>query len=168
MKKIEGLFSQLAAAATEIKGQIATLDKRIAEASSERNKLTTGRVSKADFLLYVRADIRHKAESFKSTLAQSIKPVATHGFGTLEGMLKGDVGLGVQYAADSRGAPFYYLEEQMYQGVKQIVESLDWDNEAETVAARKELITELDRTIKELNSERESLASNLLRAGVQG
>jgi hypothetical protein len=168
------LLEQINTAATGIKSQINVIDISISNAQRERDALTSGVVSKADFMEYVRADIKRKNGIFQELFAKHIGRAAKQGFGVLEGLAKSELGLAIPYinphgfsgtiAAD---AVHYYFSELILQGVEKAANDITFNDEAVPVLERKALIAELDKNLASMRQQRNQLAENLMKAGIQ-
>jgi len=171
---MDKLLEQINSAATGIKNQINAIDVAIADAQTARDNLTSGVVSKADFMAYISADIQRKNADFQETLLRFISKAASQSFGALEGSAKSDLGLRIPYINPygtagmiTADAAHYYLSELIIQGVEKAANDIKFNDDAVPVSERKALIADLDKNIAAMKMQRYQLAENLMKAGVQ-
>lgn len=175
MEKLSSLIGQVKKAADKLKGEIYALDVRIEEAFSQRARLTEGNVSKSDFMAYVAEDIRRRGEVFKRKLTASIK-AGKKEFGTLDPLMSNPSGrMNYSYLSAEHYVPnvpeeafYWYFPEIIVERMSDAISGLPWPDDAMPVAERREVIKKLDQEISELTAERDTLANDLIRAGLAG
>lgn len=177
MTKLNDLLSQLSTAAHELKKQVVAIDCSIMECQKQRDTLTSSPVSKADFLEYIRADIRRKYQGsrFMNTLKQRLGSVSRE-FGALEQMDKRVGNQNISYLTIDASstetvkdeAVFFYFEDVILGRIASLVDGEAWPESAVPVEERKTLIVDLDAQIVALRQDRKKLTDQLLAAGLQG
>lgn len=84
MSKLNNIATQLKSAAKSLLGEIATIDSEIELLHQKRHAITSGHVSKEDYLFYVRAHFKIRSDQFKGQLIRDIEKKTSRNFGTLE------------------------------------------------------------------------------------
>lgn len=173
MGSLKTKISDIKAAILDLKGQVAELDARIADAQQRRHRITSAAVSMADFIGYLREDIRRKGERFGNQLMRQSASLPRE-YPRLENMinqgiafpyLNGDRAISVEI---TDGAMFFYFGDLMAQRIADAFNGLDWPDGVMPVAERKQLVTSIDAEINELRVERGMLADQLIDAGLAG
>lgn len=175
MSELNKALSQLRQAAGQLTQEVAGLDQRIAGLYAKRDALTSAPVTKADFLEYIRADLRKRTKRFAYTLSAGLKNV-NKSFSSLE-RAKDDPAqlIRLPYLADpglpvdvTEAAMFFYFEDAIVAGVSRQVDAMPWPENAQTASGRSETLAKLDAEIAALEKERDALAHELVAAGLTG
>ena len=175
MSELNKALSQLRQAAEQLTQEVARLDQHIAGLYAKRDALTSEPVTKADFLEYIRADLRKRAKRFAYTLRAGLKNV-NKSFSSLE-RAKDDPAqlIHLPYLAEpglpvdvTEAAMFFYFEDVIVAGVSRQVDAMPWPENAQTVSGRSEALAKLDAEIAALEKQRDALANELIDAGLAG
>lgn len=170
MTELNSLVAQLKSVANDLKGQIHELDERIQDAEQRRNLITQETVSKADFMIFLRADIRAKGKPFWGSLRPMIKN-APRQYPMLER------GLTLPYLTGNEFAPvvmteeaaFFYLGDLIADRIERAIsEDMEWPHGVMPVSERRKLVAQIDAEILDLKEQRQELAAQLLEAGLAG
>ena len=175
MSELNKALSQLRRAAGQLTQEVTGLDQRIAELYAKRDILTSAPVNKADFLEYIRADLRKRAKRFAYTLSVGLKN-ANKSFSSLEQAKNNPAQLiHLPYLADpglpvavTEEAMFFYFEDAIVAGVSRQVDAMPWPENTQAVSGRSEAIAKLDAEIAALEKQRDALANELVSAGLAG
>lgn len=173
MGNLKTKISDIKAAILGLKAQVAELDARIAEAQQRRHRITSEPVSMADFIGYLREDIRRKGERFADKLRSQSADLPRE-YPRLENMV--EQGAAFPYLTANRSLPvevkgdamFFYFGDQMAQRIADAFSGLSWPNGGMPVAERKQLVASIDSEINDLRVERGTLVDQLIDAGLAG
>lgn len=156
--KLKGLYSQIAGAAKEAQGQIERLDSEIRNRTAERERLMRLPLSKEDFI----AQFRKQVKSTGSLHATFMKGDIAELDLTVNYAKRTDAGFdflvsrrGIGNVQISQLALCYFFEDQIVDGVRRVVDDLDWPPDAVSSLAEIETgIKRLDDEIEQLETER--------------
>jgi hypothetical protein len=173
---VNPLVAKVVTAADAVRSQIRALDDEIAGLQDQRRKITDAPVSKADFMEYVREDIRRRAKLFPRMLKiKWAERSQYNNFEKLERMFDGHA-RGLQpfpyisgdlekEGVDLEPAGFYwYFGDLIEERFEQAIEGLDWPADAMSVSERRQRIEELDSRTKDLIERRDVLTAQLKSA----
>lgn len=177
MSKLDDLMNQLSAAAKDLKQQVVAIDRQILTCQKQRDTLTSAPVSKADFLNYLKADMRRKYEHsyFLDTLKRRLGSMSRE-FGALENIDKHGGSQQVAYLTGDAAsaviikdeAIFFYFEDVILGRISSLLDGESWSESAVPVEERKALIADLDKQIISLKQDRKKLTDQLVAAGLRG
>lgn len=174
MADLKQALKQLRSARDSLIAEINALDSQIAERHAARSALTSGPVSKADFLEYVRSDMKRRARFFVQGLMRAVASVPKD-YGRLERLHKTGAKLNIPYLTGaqsplemSEGAVYFYFGDAMVDRLEIELDALDWPESIATATERAPLIAAIDAEIEALNQQREDLAASLVDAGLAG
>lgn len=177
MSKLDELMNQLSAAAKDLKQQVIAMDCKILACQKQRDTLTSAPVSKADFLNYLKADMRRKYEHsyFLDSLKRRLGSMSRE-FGALENIDKRGGSQQVAYLTGDAAsaviikdeAIFFYFEDVILGRISSLLDAETWPESAVSVEERKTLIADLDGQINNLRQDRKKLTDQLVAAGLQG
>lgn len=174
MSDLKKALQQLRGARDTLVAEIAALDAQIAERHATRSKLTSGPVSKADFLGYVKADMDRRAAFFATGLMRAFSE-APKDYGNLNRMHGAGAKLNVNYLTGAQsplemteGAVYFYFGAEMVARLETALDILDWPESAIPSAQRAALIATIDAEIEALNKQRDELSASLVDAGLAG
>lgn len=177
MSKLDDLINQLSAVAKDLRQQVVAIDRQILACQKQRDTLTSAPISKADFLNYLKADMRRKYENsyFLDTLKRRLGNMSRE-FGVLENTDKHGISQQVAYlTGDANSAAiikdeaiFFYFEDVILGRISSLLDGEKWAESAVPVEERKVLITDLDGQINYLQQDRKKLTDQLVAAGLQG
>ncbi len=172
--ELKKIVSQLKNAAQELLGQIKDIDNQIAELAKWRDTLTSGIVSKADFLEYLRAHIQFQSGYFGKDITNAMKD--PRDFGTLERNLttgQGFPGLrlltSIQVPVEiTDRAVYYYFGDVILEQLTKSLDALDWPEDAIPAALRREQLLDIEQQVADLYRSRAELVNMLAEAGITG
>lgn len=175
MSELNKALSQLRQAAGQLTQEVAGLDRRIADLHAKRDALTSAPVTRADFLEYIRADLRKRTRQFSYRLSTGLENV-NKSFSSLE-RTKDDPAqlIRLPYLAEphlpvdvTEAAMFFYFEDAIIAGISRQIDAMPWSENAQSVNGRSEAVAKLDAQIAALEKERDALANELVGAGLAG
>lgn len=177
MSKLDELLNQITAAAKDLKQQVLAIDRQILTCQKQRDELTSAPVSKADFLDYLKSDMRRKYQNsyFLDTLKRRLSSMSRE-FGALENTDKNGFSQQVAYLTGDAAsaviikdeAIFFYFEDVILGRIASLLDGEAWPESAVPVEERKALIADLDKRIISLKQDRKKLTDQLIAAGLQG
>lgn len=174
MTDLKQALKQLRSARDSLMGEIKELDAQIAARTNQRSQLTSGAVSKADFLEFVRRDMTRRSAFFEQGLMRAVE-AAPADYGTLNRLDSMKAKLNISYLTGSpvpmeitEGAVYFYFGDALVDRLATALEGLEWPESIATVAERVPLIATLDAEIEALNKQRAGLAAALVDAGLAG
>lgn len=168
--EIKNALEQLRTARDALIAEVHEIDARIAERRTERDAMTTGQVSKVDFLGYVKADMDRRAARFAFQTTHAIKEERKD-YGRLRRVHEDGSRLGINFTeggALSEGGLLFYFGDVMIAKLSDTLDKMDWPAELVPIALRAERIASIDAELAELNSKRDGLANQLIEAGLAG
>jgi len=173
MTNISNIAQQLKAAASKLLGEIKTIDDELDALNQQRDVITSGHVSKEDFLNYLSLHFKIKAATFQSRLLREMEPKVKYDFGSLErGYVTNSSFLGI-YFLTGGFAPVPITEEAIYFYfgdilLEKIGEALDdkFDGEAMPVHECRKAIQDIEKTERELLQRRSELVKTIDEAGI--
>jgi hypothetical protein len=172
--ELKKIVSQLKNASQELLGQVKEIDSQIAELAKWRDKLTSGIVSKVDFLAYLRSHIIIETGYFGKDIAHAMKD--RRDFGTLERNLNAGKGFQGLYLLTAFAAPvemtekaiYFYFADVILERLAKYLDALDWPEDAIPVSVRREQLLEIEQKTADLYQQRAELVSMLAEAGIIG
>lgn len=174
MADLKQTLKQLRSARDSLVGEITALDSQISERHAARSALTSGPVSRADFLGYIKADMDRRGARFAQFLMRQIADVPRD-YGTLTRINNGRSKLNIHYLTGiqspldmTEDAVYFYFSHALVARLETELDALDWPESIATVAERAPLIVALDAEIAALAKQREDLAASLTDAGLAG
>jgi chorismate mutase len=175
MANLEKLLDQIKSAGNELKKSIWGIDDKISALQEERNSLTSGFVSKEDYLHYVGADMERKTELFSANLCREVMKRGIE-YGHLERIKNTRENLLVPYLTGMHGVPavithdaiLYYFGDIIKQRMGDALDSIDWPENAIPREERAKRIAEIDTDLSDLKAQRNALAQELQNAGMAG
>lgn len=176
MEKLNSLVAQVKNAADKLKGEIAAIDSRISEAQKELSSLVDSKLTKSEFMEFVTEDIRRKGLVFAGRLKQLVGERRTN-FMRTEGAMKqpgasllfpyltGSYVIGQQVTDE---AIYWYFPEIIRDRFETAIADLEWPEGTMPVEAKRTAIRMIEGRIEALNAERDTLADELIGAGLAG
>ena len=172
MADLKQALKQLKGARDSLVAEITALDTQIADRHAARSRLTSSTVSKEDFLTYVAADMKRRADFFARGLVRAIAAVPKD-YGSLQRGNSMGAKLNINYLANaqsplemSEAAVYFYFGDALTERLASELDALDWADDAISSAIRAERIAALDAEIEALNKQRDDLAKSLIDAGL--
>lgn len=174
MAELKKIASQLKNAADELLGQVKEIDHQIAGLAKQRDALTSGIVTKADFMEYLRGYIHIKAGFFGKEVSSALK--ARRDFGSLEyDRIAGNGFPGILLLTAimvpvviTEKALYFYFGDVILARLSQALDALDWPDNAIPVALRHEQLVNIENETAELYRQRAELVSMLGEVGITG
>ncbi len=177
-KEVKDLLIELRSAAETIKKKINEADQRIEELLNERENISESRLSKEDFMQYVRKDISRRASVYplrmKKLAMNSGFPFSMN-FSHLERIDASGNAMSFPYldGEESRdgallhpGALYFIFGDLIEKRFSDALDQFDWPENSMSLDDRRKRITEIDQQLEKLNEERDSLASDLMSTGM--
>lgn len=177
MSEFKSLVAKVKKAADDVRGQIQALDEEIAVLEEQRRIINNAPVSKADFMDYVREDIRRRSARLPYVLKQKwardgqynnfvrLERYFTNGDLQPIPYINGEVPTpGVNLDPD---AFYWYFGGLIIERFEQAIEGLDWPEDTMPVLHRRQRLEDLDAKIQELLSRRDELAADLQSVAVE-
>lgn len=176
--EVKDLLSQLRSAAEVIKQQIHEADRKIEVLLVEREALCEARLTKEDFMAYIRNDIQRRAMTYAVRLKNAErKKRFTFGvsFSQLERNEKAfntqplpylD---GEDYSDGSSihpGALYWIFGDQIEKRFSDALDQFDWPEGGLSLEERRARLEAIDQELETLNAERDNLANDLMSAGM--
>ena len=177
-KEVKDLLSQLRSAAEVIKKQIHEADQKIEVLLNERASLSEARLTKEDFMHYVRKDIARRAPAYPirmKNLARNTGFPFSIGFSQLERTDKSGNSQPFPYldgeaysdgATLNPSAVYWIFGDLIEKRFSDALDQFDWSENGLSLDERRKRIEEIDQELEKLNEERDSLASDLMSAGM--
>ncbi|WP_297325652.1 hypothetical protein [Nitrosomonas sp.] len=177
-KEVQGLLTKLRSAAEVIKKKIYEADQKIEALLNERAMISESRLSKEDFMQYVREDIQRRASEYPirmSHLARNTGFPFSISFPQLERNEKSGNLQSFPYLdgqAFSNGAAwhvsaiYWLFGEQIEKRFSDALDQFDWPESSMSPDERRKRIAEIDQELEILNIERDCLASDLISTGM--
>lgn len=178
----KGLLAKLHSAAEGIKGDIGGIDRRIAALEAEREALTDAPVTREDFKSYLAADVARRGEVFKYRINGFVSGKARGSakfdptFARLERNLVAGQAQNFPFMDGedafegfnlSAPAFYWYFGDLIVERFMQAVDlAHDWQPGGIPVAERRARIAEIDAELQSLVEKRDSLAAELVGAGI--
>ncbi|MBS4015397.1 MAG: hypothetical protein KGZ86_03070 [Candidatus Latescibacteria bacterium] len=173
MVELKNIVSQLKSAAKELIGQLESIDAKIVELSEQRDAITSGLVSKEDFLQYMRAHFQRKGESFERGIIKTIgnRP---RDYASLErANSQGNSFVGINFLTEGNvpvditdGAIYYYFGDLLVDRLGKSLAGLQWPEDAIPAALRHEMLLDIKQDIAMLEKQRGGLVETLKEAGI--
>lgn len=176
--EVQGLLTQLRSAAEVIKKRIYEADQKIEVLLNEREAISESRLSKEDFMQYVRNDIQRLASVYPariSHLARKTEFPFSTGFSQLERNEKSGNTQPFPYL-DGEGyseglawhvsAVYWIFGEQIEKRFSDALDQFQWPENSMPIDERRKRIAEIDQELEILNAERDGLASDLMSTGM--
>lgn len=180
-ENVSDLVGRIELAAQELKARISHLDTCIDEAFHRRDAILKSPMSKADFMAYVRADIRRLGEAHRSILVKMVGnstlsypnfDLASSRNQAQFSYLTGDsiemASLPGQQPNMTREAFFWYFGDIIEQRFQDALSGMQWANDVMPVDQRRAVVAEIDGEIAAFRKERDELADQLIQAGIAG
>jgi len=170
--EIGALMSMVKEAADKLKARIADIDEQIDALQPAHDALLYGPLSKADYLAVIREDVRGRASLFRKQLLLNLENPEKVNYSRV---LSADgKGLNISYLSAgnmnsfqfTEGAYYYYLEDQIVDGVERALADREWPVDAVSMADRGPALAALEAQIAELTAQREAMADELVACGV--
>jgi hypothetical protein len=173
MSEIANIAQQLKAAANKILGEIKIIDNQIAELQKQRDSITSSKVTKEDFLTYLAAHFRIKAETFELKLSREMFPRLNFDFGSLERGFDNNHGFAGTFPLTASPVPQVISEDAVYFYFSDIIlekigDSLSgyFDDNCMPVSELRQALSEIEATKKTLLSRRDELVKTLDDSGI--
>jgi chorismate mutase len=170
---VNPLVAKVVTAADAVRSQIRTLDEEIKGLHEQRQTITAHPVSKADFMEYVREDIRRRSKVYPMMIKKKWGDKQPfNNFDKLE-RTNGGHGEGLQgfpylnwdlenMEFKLEPAAFYwYFSEVIQERFELAIQDFDWPAESMPVAERRQRIEAIDAQISDLISRRDGLKGQL-------
>lgn len=177
MATVSKLLGQLRDAAQTLRGEIGAIDNEIAALNDERRQLNNEPLTKADFAEYVKADIARQAQQYQNRLNREFSMASHARFVSLERKQQDGQPLGLPYlsgemfahgAKPEPHALYWLFGEQIAERFVAALDSQPWPETATPIAQRRERIAVIDARLAGLNTQRDALASEMMKAGLKG
>lgn len=174
MSELNNVATQLKSLAKSLLGEVADIDKKIELLHNKRHAITSGHVSKEDYLFYVRAHLKIRSDQFKGQLIRDIEKKTSRNFGTLERQYENkDTFVGMTFLTSypspfdiSENAIYFYFGELIIERIKDALDVMDWPDGIMPIdARRKELIT-IEASVAELIKKRDEIVKSLDDVGI--
>jgi hypothetical protein len=177
MNDLDAAIGQLNSISAGLRGKIEAIDIEINSTRARINELQDMPISKADYMAYVEADIDKLGEKYASEMLKLIR--TEHGqanvsMGVMETISKRAGGImpyltaGVPMTDITREAAYWLFGEQIKTRLSDVFDRIEWRADSVPVIERQREIKTLRESLKELELQRNSIAEQLIRAGVQG
>ncbi len=175
---VKDLLSQLRFAADVIKKQIYEADQKIEALLNERASLSEARLTKEDFMHYVRKDIERRASNYPNrmkNLARTTGFPFSISFPQLERNDKSGNSQPLPYLDGEAyhdgsmlqpAAMYWIFGDLIEKRFSDALDQFDWPDNGLSLDQRRKRIQEIDLELKKLNEERDSLASDLMSTGM--
>jgi hypothetical protein len=175
MSELKQLADKLRKSVAEITGQVEAIDAQIEECQSRRSAINNGRVSKDDYLFYVRESLRRKGDVCAQRARKHVKEDKAKEFVSLERVMKNNVnGLFIPVLSWDYTTPgitdealCFYFGDIIVDKLSVALEGLDWPADAIPASERVAMISHIDGEIEELIKKRDVVFSKLQEAGLQ-
>ncbi len=177
-KEIQGLLGKLISVSEIVKKKIYETDQKIEALLNERAIIFESRLSKEDFMRYVRKDIQLRASEYPMRLrnlarttgfpfntsfpqlVRNEKAGNTQPFPYLDGQAYSN-GLGWHVSAI-----YWLFGEQIEKRFADALDQFDWPESSMPPDERLNRIAEIDLELEKLNEERNTLARDLMSTGM--
>jgi hypothetical protein len=167
MNKINDLLGQVETAAKQLLDTIQDLDARIAKLQEKRRRIGEAAVSKADFLRYIEKALDKNAKNIGPNLAHQFEKVDRSYFALENAQINIPFLTGAIYpVVITEEAAYWYLKPIIMARMEELAGNLDFPADAVPVDERRRLVEAVDVEIKQLISERNSLAVQMEAAGI--
>jgi hypothetical protein len=174
MTALNKIVSQLKSAAKELLGNVAAIDKQVTELAQQRDALTSGHVSKADFLEYLRAYFKRQGGVFQRDIVKSLKD--TRSFSRLETPQESTIIFNGAYLLTGQVYPvpmtqaaiYFYFGDAMIEKLSIALDALEWPADAVPVELRRTQIENIKTETDGLLLQRSELVTMLADAGITG
>jgi|GEM_PF-3819108 len=176
--EIKVLLSQLRSAAEVIKAHIHEVDQKIAALMSERQSLSEAQLTKADFMHYARKDIERRTAGYPNRMKNLARKTGfpfNISFPQLERIDKSGGSQSFPYL-DGEGysdgsvlnpcAMYWIFGDLIEKRFSDALDQFDWPENGLSPDERRKRIHEIEQKLEELNSQRDSLASDLISTGM--
>lgn len=174
--EFKALVAKVKKSADDVRSKIQSLDAEIAALNEARKAIDDAPVSKNDYMEYLRADIARMA----ARMPQAIKEKwARDGdfrkYGMLERIHSRSGSQPIPYInGETHGtsvelgpsAFYWYFGDLIAERFDQVLEEVDWPQDAMPVVDRRKRVAEIDSKIDELSRRRSILESNLRSVSV--
>lgn len=169
--KIESLLKQISDAANNVIGLIQEVDAKIDDLSARRKALVEAPIGRRDFLAYIDRWIDNKTQRFSTSTKNELSKVdrrfiaVEQGLGSLD-LLTGGISLPVAITEEGL---LWYLKPAIIARMEEITAGVDFQTGEDDIPAekRRELIAAIDMEISKMRSERNELATQLMKTGVR-
>lgn len=174
MSEINKIASQLKSAAKSLLDEIAGIDKQVELLHNKRHAITSGKVSKEDYLAYVRAHFKIRADQFKSQLIRNIEKKTNHDFGNLERQnnMK-DSFIGVSFLTESplpvditENALYFYFGDLFIDRIKATLDDMNWPEDTMPIEDRRKELVSIEISVAGLMKKRDEIVKSLDDAGL--
>lgn len=174
MTALNKIVSQLKSAAKELLGNVAAIDKQVAELAKQRDALTSGLVSKADFLEYLRAYFQRQGSVFQREIVNSLKGVRD--FARLERQQDTSNNFNGAWLLTGHMVPipmtesamYFYFADIMIERLSIALDALEWADGAIPVELRRTQLENIELETDGLLQQRAELVAMLADAGITG
>jgi hypothetical protein len=174
MTELNKIVSQLKSAANELLGNVAAIDKQIAELAQQRDALTSGVVSKADFLEYMRAYFQRQGSVLQREIVNSLKDARD--FARLERKHESLTTFNGAWLLTGHMVPvpvtesalYFYFADTMIERLSLALDDLEWPADAVPVELRRAQIENIKLETDSLLKQRAELVAMLADAGITG
>lgn len=174
MAALNKIVSQLKSAAKELLGNVAEIDKQVAEHAKQRDALTSGLVSKADFLEYLHAYFQRQGSGFQREIVNSLKGVRD--FARLERQQETLNNFNGAWLLTGHTVPvpmtesamYFYFADTMIERLSIALDTLEWVGGAVPVELRRTQIENIKLETDGLLQQRAELVAMLADAGITG
>ncbi len=174
MTKLSEMAKQLKEAAHELLAELNSIDAQIEVLHKQRDAVTSGHVSKADYLRYLATHFEIKGARFKTSLLREIEAKGTFDFGNLErGLLNKNGFIGLNFLTVysvpvpiTDDALYFYFNDVLIDKISQALDAHAWPNDAMPAEACREALLSIEQAIKELEQSRNALVKSIDDAGI--
>lgn len=176
--EVKGLLSQLRSAADVIKKQIHEADQKIEALLNERANLSEARLTKEDFMQYVRKDIERRASNYPNrmkNLARATGFPFSISFPLLERNEKSGNTQPLPYldgegyhdgSALNPAAMYWIFGDLIEKRFSDALDQFEWPENGLSLDERRKRIEKIDQELERLNEERDSMANDLMSTGM--
>lgn len=176
--EVKDLLSQLRSAAEIIKKQIYEADQKIEVLLNERENLCEARLTKEDFMAYVRKDIKRRASEYPIRMKNIAKNTGfpfNMSFSQLE---RNDKSNNFQHFPYLDGESFHdgsvlhpsalywIFGDQIEKRFSDALDQFDWPETGLSIESRRKRLHEIDLELEKLNEKRDNLANDLMSTGM--
>lgn len=174
MSELKKIASQLKSAAKSLLDEIAGIDKQMELLHKKRHAITSGQVSKVDYLSYIKAHFNIQADQFKRNLIDNIQKKTNLNFGILEHQQKLKASFpGFSFLVPypipvdiSEGALYYYFGDIFIDRIKDALDDTNWPNDCMPIDDRRKELASIEELEANLMKKRDEIVKSLDDAGL--
>ena len=174
MSELTKIASQLKSAAKSLLDEIAGIDKQVELLHNKRHAITSGQVSKADYLFYVKEHFKIKGDQFKKDLIKNIEKNTRHDFGSLERQHEmKDSFIAISFLTErllpveiTENALYYYFGDIFIDRIKDALDDKNWPNDCMPIDERRKELVSIEALVADLMKKRNEIVSSLDAAGL--